>query len=183
MRTERFIENNVIRNRALLKYGDSVYIRRCRIGWGFGIVDVMLLPRRGPHRVVLIEAKQSTSVDARSKVIGQLLLYYAGVLHLGRRGLRHLRDFATTHSDSAHSTKPTLLKTLTGGITPPAAAWREMQKGHKIQPKQVGLFIALNAPPSEGLTPALSLLESQHGLTIKVVSVLGRDKIEVWPGE
>lgn len=180
MSAERFIENNVIRNRGLLGYADSVYIRRCRTGRGFGIVDVMLLPLRGPHRVVLIEAKQSTSADAPSKVIGQLMLYYAGVLQFSLRGVRHLKHFATTYPRSARSTEPKLLKTLTGGISPPDAAWREMQMGRKIQSKQVGLYIALDAHPSEGLASALSVLASEHGLSIGVISVLGRNKIELW---
>ena len=64
------IEINVVRNRGQLGYRDSVYIRRCRAGRGHGIVDVMLLPLRGPHKVVLIEAKRFFSADAAAKVIG-----------------------------------------------------------------------------------------------------------------
>jgi hypothetical protein len=178
--SERVIENNVIRNRALLGYQDSVYIRRCRAGRGFGIVDVMLLPLRGPHRVVLIEAKRSISPDVSSKVIGQLLLYYAGALQFGSIGIRHMKNFATNHTERARNTKPKLLKTLSGGITPPDAAWMEMQKGRKLQPHQVGLYIALDALPGKGLKSTLSLLESQHGLRIGVVSVLGYNDLELW---
>ena len=180
MATEQFIENNIIRNRAQLGYADSVYIRRCRAGRGFGIVDVMLLPLRGPHRVVLIEAKQSSSVDAASKVIGQMLLYYAGTLHFGLRGIRHLRQFATAHTASARSTKPKLLKTLTGGITPPEAAWKEMRMGRRLKPKQIAMYIALDAEPSPGLVSALTVIKSEHALSIGVVSVHARDHIQVW---
>ena len=180
MTSERYIENNIIRNRGQLGYADSVYIRRCRAGRGFGIVDVMLLPLKGPHRVVLVEAKRSSSDDAGSKVIGQLLLYYAGTLHLGVRGLQHLRRFATKQAREARSTKPKLLKTLTGGITPPDTAWQELQKGRKIQPSQIALYIALDAPPSSGLMSALSVLSSGHALNIGVLSVLAPNKIDVW---
>ena len=180
MPTERYIENNVIRNRGQFGYADSAYIRRCRAGRGFGIVDVMLLPLKGPHRVVLIEAKRSSSDDAASKVIGQLLLYYSGTLHFGVRGLKYLRRFATENSQKARSTKPKLLKTLTGGITPPDTAWQELQKGRKVQPSQIAMYIALDARPKSGLISALSALSSKHALNIGVLSVLARDKIEVW---
>jgi len=180
MATEQFIENNVVRNRAQLGYTDSVYIRRCRAGRGFGVVDVMLLPLRGPHRVVLIEAKRSSSVDAAYKVIGQMLLYYAGSLQLGQRGLRNLRQFATAKAASARSTKPKLLKTLTGGISPPEAAWKEMRMGRKIMPKQIAMYIALDAEPSPGLMSTLMVLKSEHELSIGVVSVLARDHMQVW---
>jgi hypothetical protein len=63
MTPERFIENNVAKNRAQLGYGDSVVICRSRLGRGFGVVDVALLPLRGSHRLVLVEAKQGTAQD------------------------------------------------------------------------------------------------------------------------
>lgn len=180
MTTERFIENNVIRNRDLLGYRDSLYIRRCRAGRGFGIVDVMILPLRGPHRLVLVEAKQIKSIDSSSKVIGQLLLYYSGALQFGARGVRMLRDFASKYPVRARSMSNKLLKTLSGGISPPDDAWREFQKGHKISPKQIGLFIALNGNPSEGLKSSLETLFEHHGLEIGIVSVHERDKLSIW---
>lgn len=180
MSTERFIENNVVRNRSQLGYGDSLYIRRCRAGRGYGIVDVMILPLRGPHRVVLVEAKLVNSVDVYAKVTGQLLLYYAGVLQIGARGIRMLRNFASMYPTHARSTKPKLLKTLSGGISPPDEAWREFQKGRKIRPDQVGLFIAVNGAPPFGLKSSLEVLGKNHGLKIGVVSVHGKDRINVW---
>jgi hypothetical protein len=180
MATEQFIENNAIRNRGQFGYTDAVYIRRCRAGRGHGIVDVMLLPLRGPHKIVLIEAKRFSSADAPAKVIGQLLLYYAGTLKLGQRGLRHLRHFATAHPVKARSTKPKMLKTLTGGISSGEAAWEEMQKGRKLKPSQIKMYVALDARPAEGLKSALTALAAEHDLSIGVISVLGRDRLEVW---
>lgn len=179
MSSERFIENNVIRNRAQFGYSDSVYIRRCRVGQSFGIVDVAIMPLRGPHRLVLIEAKQGESQDSNAKVIGQLLLYYAGALRLGARGIRLLRQFATAHPHSARSTKPKSLKMLSGGFSPPENAWKELQKGRKLQPHQIGLFIALDNEPSDSLKSTLSVLEAKHDLKIGVISVLGRDNLEI----
>lgn len=180
MSSERVIENNVIRNRAELGYADSPFIRRCRAGRGFGVVDVLLLPEKGPHRIVLVEAKLATSIDAQAKVIGQILMYYAGAAHLGSRGLRYLREFAVAHPKRARNVSPKLLKGLTGGISPPDAAWAAMQRGRKLNPKQIGLFIALDDRPSAALRTSLSTLAHHHGLDIGVVSVLGRDKLEVW---
>ena len=84
MASETFIENNVIRNREkVLGVRDSLFLRSARIGRGFGIADLFILPQRGPHRIIVVEAKQSSSADAKIKVIGQLLMYYAGALELG----------------------------------------------------------------------------------------------------
>lgn len=47
MATERFIENNVIRNRERLGLADAPFIRRCRAGRGYGIVDLLFLPASG----------------------------------------------------------------------------------------------------------------------------------------
>ena len=44
MATERFIENNVIRNRERLGLADAPFIRRCRAGRGYGMVDLLFLP-------------------------------------------------------------------------------------------------------------------------------------------
>ncbi len=180
MASERFIENNVIRNRALLGYADSVYIRRCRAGRGFGIVDLMLLPLRGPHRIALVEAKQLSSADAPAKVVGQLMLYYAGVLQLGQSGPRHMLQHATSDITRARSTGQKSLKALTGGITPPEAAWAEMQKGRRIKASQIALYVALDGMPSPGLRASLAALAGEHSLAIGVVSVLGRDRLEIW---
>ena len=106
--------------------------------------------------------------------------YYAGSLQLGQRGLRNLRQFATVKAANARSTKPKLLKTLTGGISPPESAWKEMRMGRKIMPKQIAMYIALDAEPSPGLMSTLTVLKSEHELSIGVVSVLARDHMQVW---
>jgi hypothetical protein len=180
MRGERFIENNVIRNRHQLGYADSVFIRRLRVGPGFGIVDVALFPLRGPHRLVFIEVKQGTAQDATSKVVGQLLMYYAGALRLGFRGVRRMRDYAVQHSRRARSVSFKSLKMLSGGMSPPAEAWRELTKGRHLTPCQIGLAIGLNDHPSEALQANLRNLAVNHDLRIAVVSVLGRDHLEIW---
>ena len=113
--TESILENNIIRNRDQLGYADALCIRRVRVGRGFGEVDLMLLPRRGPHRFVLVEAKLGKSPDARAKVIGKLLWYYAGALALGTHGLNLLRQLASSTPLVARSATRKGLKTLTGG--------------------------------------------------------------------
>lgn len=180
MSREQFIENNVIRNRAQLGYGDSLFIRRCRAGLGFGVVDVLLLPLGGPQRVVLIEAKQQTSPDAMAKVVGQLLLYYAGLLQVGLRGIRMMREYACVNARRARSPTPKSLKMLTKGISPRNLAWSELLKGRKLHPSQVGMFVALDGLPKAGLKAALTTLANRHALSIGVISVLGRDNLQVW---
>jgi hypothetical protein len=67
MAKERYIENRVIRNRDKLGYADSAFIRRCRVGRDFGIVDLVLFPFTGRHKIVVIEAKQVTLLLGVSK--------------------------------------------------------------------------------------------------------------------
>ena len=180
MTPERFIENNVVRNRAQLGYCDSVVICRSRVGRGFGVVDVVLLPLHGFHRLVLVEAKQGTAADATSKVVGQLLIYYAGALRLGTKGLRLMHGFASECARFARSARPKSLKMLSGGVSPPEAAWKELQKGRKLRPEQIALCVALDGEPSTALKSALEALAQHHKLNIKVVSVLGRNRLQVW---
>ena len=72
------------------------------------------------------------------------------------------------------------LKTLTGGISPPDLAWHELKKGRTLKPKQIGLWLAFDGPPSPGLKTALEGLARYHGLHIGVVSVLGRNRLQVY---
>ncbi|PAY16355.1 hypothetical protein CKO51_27270 [Rhodopirellula sp. SM50] len=150
------------------------------MGLGYGAADLVLLPMRGPHRLVIVEAKLGHSQDAAAKVVGQLLMYYAGAQQFGARGLRLLREFASANDRRARSQTPKTLKTLSGGISPREAAWRELQKGRKLRPDQIRLFIALNGEPSLSLKSSLSILASQHALLIEVLSVVGVDRLVVW---
>lgn len=180
MASERVIENNIIRNQAVLGFTGAPFIRRCRAGRGYGVVDLLFLPADGPHDVVLVEAKRASSADAMSKVVGQLLLYCAGLARFGSDGLDLLRQFAVKSSQKARSLKPKLLKGLSGGITPPEAAWAAMQSGEQVQKSKIALWIALDARPPGGLKDVVAMLANDHSLRIGVVSVLGRDNLEVW---
>lgn len=178
---ETFIENNVIRHReAVLGVRDALFVRRCRIWPGHGIADLVFLPQRGAHRLVIVEAKQASSPDAKSKVIGQLLMYYAGALNFGSRGLRHVRRYAVDHARASRSRRPTSGKVLSGGLTPPQAAWTELGKGRRIRPDQIALYAALDVEPSPGLKRTLTLLSREHDLDVGVVSVLARDELQLW---
>lgn len=112
---ETFVENNVIRNReAALGIRDALLVRRSRIWPGHGVADPVFLPQRGRHRLVIVEAKQASSPDAKIKVIGQLLMYDAGVLNLGSRWLRLMRRYAVDHPRAVRSRRPTPGKALSG---------------------------------------------------------------------
>jgi len=105
---------------------------------------------------------------------------YAGALEMGWRGLSLMRQFAIRHPIAARNTNPKSLKMLSGGISPREAAWDELRKGRKIRPSRVALFVGLNNEPSTGLRRALTRLSEHHGLCIGVVSVMGRDRLELW---
>jgi 8-oxo-dGTP diphosphatase len=115
-----------------------------------------------------------------SKVVGQLLLYCAGLSRFGSNGLQLLRQFAVNSPQKARSQKPKLLKGLSGGITPPNAAWEAMQSGERVPKSKIALWIALDARPPAGLKDVVAMLANEHSLQIGIVSVLGRDNLEVW---
>jgi len=72
---ERLIEDAIIRSTASLGYAEALVFRNCRAGRRMRIADVVILPRNGPHRMVLVKAKEEVSPDAASKVVGRLLVY------------------------------------------------------------------------------------------------------------
>jgi len=168
---EREIEDAVIAHPEILGFPNAAAIRNVRVGWRFGRIDVMLLPRSGSAKLVLIEAKHSSAPDAICKVIGQLLMYYTGALNIGADGLACFRKYADSHPEPALSASWISPKQLTGGISPPSAAWAKIQSGEKLRPAEVRLFIALNAVPHDALCGALTILTEHHHLPIGLLSV------------
>lgn len=162
---ESLIEDAIIDNPDQLGFPGALAIRRCRIAEPCGLIDLVLLPRTGPIRLVLIEAKASHARDAASKVMGQLLMYYGGALMLGSDGLDRLRDFASQHEEIAKGKTKISPKALTGGLTPPTKAWKAMSGGTLLKPDEIQLFIALDGEPHRAFAPTLRAL-SQHGLRI-----------------
>ncbi len=167
---ERAIEDAVMACPEALGFPGALAIRNVRVSPPAGRVDVMLLPVTGPYRLVLVEAKRCAAPDAASKVSGQLLMYYAGALSLGANGLRLLRRFASNPS-AARTYEPKSAKQLTSGVSPPAAAWAQLQAGEPLAPSDIALFIALDGPPPAALQGVLSVLAAHHGLRIGLVVV------------
>lgn len=168
---EREIEEAVLNHPEILGFPQAKAIRNVRVGWAFGRVDIMLLPASSETKLVLIEAKQARAADASSKVIGQLLMYYAGALDIGSVGLERLHEYAASHREKALSPTWISPKELTGGVSPPAAAWEVIQSGEKLRPEDVELFIALNDAPHEALRIAIESLHEHHGLKIALIVV------------
>ena len=91
---EADIEDAIMAQPGVLGFPNALAIRNFRVADTSGAVDVCLIPQSGPFRVVLGEAKAASAPDAGSKVVGQLLMYYAGALTLGSHGINALREFA-----------------------------------------------------------------------------------------
>jgi len=147
---------------------------------GSRLMARLILPERGPRRLIIVEAKRCLSGDAKIKVVGQLLMYYGGALELGTRGLRLLRRFAVKHPRATRSRRPKSLKSLTAGVSPPELAWAELRKGRILRPNQIVLVAALDDRPGPKMKQALSTLLEHHALNIAVVSVLGPNQLVVW---
>lgn len=163
---EARIENAIIENPGALGFPTARAIRRCRIGEPCGLVDVVLLPRSRSVDLVLIEAKATGATDATSKVVGQLLMYYAGALTLGSEGLRSLRRYARDHVFDARGLRKISPKALTGGLSPPHLAWEALRAGTPMSPRRVQLYVGLDGAPRPALLEVISVLRKHHGLSI-----------------
>jgi hypothetical protein len=145
-----------------------------------GIADVVLLPPDGPHRMVIVEAKAEISKDAAGKVVGQLLVYYAAALMLGEHGLSLMSEFARNEPETALNYGMVSLRMLSGGIRGPDLAWEELQKGEKLKPSEIALFVALNCDSTGSLRASLSVLKKHHALSIGIIRVDDQGDISVW---
>lgn len=170
MNREAQIEEAIMRSPGALGYPDALAIRNCRVSMPTGRVDLVLLPHEGPVRLVLVEAKAASAPDAASKVVGQILMYYAGALSFGEKGIELLRDFALNHPERARGSAWISPKALTG-ISPPSKAFETLGTGTRLKPAQIALVVALDGPPHRGLSPTLGVLRSHHRLNIRCVVV------------
>lgn len=125
----------------------------------------MLLPQSGPVDLVLVEAKARAAADATSKVIGQLLMYYAGALSFGMEGLSLLRRFAEENAIEAEGYAKISPKKLTG-VSPATKAWEVLKAGATLSPSRVQLYVALDEDPHAAFLNVLAVLRAQHGLNI-----------------
>ena len=169
---ESLIEEAVMNAPGKLGYKQALAIRNVRIAPVSGRIDVLLLPTNGPKRLVLIETKQAIASDAASKVIGQLLMYYAGALNLSIVGLDIIRSFVKKHPEAARNKGWISAQRMCGGLTKDAA-WEQMQnpKDKRLRPADIDLFIAVDGKPRQSLIDIIGVLNTHHRLGIKLVAV------------
>jgi hypothetical protein len=163
---ERAIEDAIMKHPEALGFPGASGIRRCRIGPPSGIVDVVLLPKSGPIELVLVEAKARTAPDAASKVLGQLLMYYAGALTFGSAGVKVLRQFAEDHAEEARGCKKISPKRLTGGLTPAAAAWEVLGRGKRLSSERIHLYVAFDEAPHPAFLDVVGVMKKYHNLNV-----------------
>ena len=179
MGRETAIENAIMKQPEKLGFPGALAIRNCRIAKQAGRADIVLLPESGPVKIVLVEAKVSTASDAASKGVGQVLMYYAGLLMIGSVGLRHLRDFARNEPIKAKSTSWVSPKSLTGGLSPPDRAWDVLYSGDRLMPHEIKLFVALDGDAHRALEPTVDALRKFHGLNIGIAVARGKSILVV----
>lgn len=172
---ETAIEDAIIARSDVLGFSGANAIRNFRLANHSGAVDVVLLPQDGSTRLALVEAKVSTAEDAGSKVIGQLLMYYAGGLRIGLDGIELLKQYSRKFQNEAHSIprkspQKVLLRVL-GKHYPNLDAMELLTKGTPLAPKEIELFIAINDQPHHTLQPLLQMLRELHDIHIGLVMV------------
>ena len=172
---ETAIEDAIIARPDILGFAGANAIRNFRLADNSGAVDVVLFPQHGSIRLVLVEAKVSTAVDAGSKVIGQMLMYYVGALQLGLDGIELLRQFSSKFQDEALNTKrkspQKVLLSVLGNRYPNLDAMKLLTKGTRLKPKEIALFIAIDDQPRKTLQPLLQVLRKFHNIHIGLIVV------------
>ena len=172
---ETAIEDVIISRPEVLGFPEANAIRNFRLADDSGAVDVVLLPQDGSIRLVLVEAKVSKAADAGSKVIGQMLMYYAGGLQLGLDGIELLRQFSRKFRDEALNTKrkspQKVLLSVLGNRYPNLDAMELLTKGTRVTPKEIALFIAIDDQPRKTLQPLLQVLRKFHNIHIGLIMV------------
>ena len=176
---ERLIEEAIIKHPEALGFPGALAIRDWWISATSGRLDLALFPTCGARDLVLIEAKGAKAADAASKVIGQLLMYYAAALELGSEGLTCLRRYALDHRGDACSTVKKSVLRVTGGIRPKAAAWAHLARGAPVAPERVALFLAIDDEPHRALRPTLRALHTRHGISIGLAIVRHSEVVDV----
>jgi hypothetical protein len=176
---ERRIERRLIAAQDKWGFRNAAVIRRCSVGRGFGIIDMVLLPRTGRYKLVLVEAKRSLAPDAAGKVVGQLLLYHSQLSRLGTEGLEMMRAYCARHASRARGVRRKSLQAI-AGVRPADRAWRRLRKGRPLSARQIALYIALEAEASSSLKSLLKSLSRSYGLKIRVVTVVGGRRLSVW---
>jgi len=172
--SEKLIEQRIMKDTGALGYPNAHVIRNVRISPDTGRVDLMILPSGSRKRLALVEVKQAKSPDAASKVIGQVIMYYAASLQIGLRGLARIREFAGDFRKQARSTANTSINMLAGGAQSQEAGWRLLQDGRSLRPNEIDLFLALDREPQAKLVNSLLLLKKSHGMRIRLIVASGR---------
>jgi hypothetical protein len=171
---ETAIEDAIIAHPDKLGFPGALAIRNLRVAHTSGAVDVVLLPQTGSSfELVLVEAKAASAQDAGSKVVGQLLMYYAGALELGSDGICALRKFALASPSVAHSIPRIAPQKVMGGLRSNAECFKALTMGSRLTPQDIALFIALDDEPRHVLVPTLKILRELHSLHIGLVLVRG----------
>lgn len=172
---ETAIEDAIIARPDVLGFPGANAIRNIRLPFESGAVDLVLLPKDSSIRLALVEAKVSKVVDAGSKVIGQLLMYYAGGLRIGSDGIDILQQFSKNFQSEAHSIErkspqKVLLK-VTGKKYPNQDAMKLLTRGSSLTSKEIALFIAIDDEPHHTLLPTLRVLQELHDINICLIVV------------
>ena len=171
-RPEYQIEQAVILNYHKLGYSQiHPPVRRVVLYRGAGIVDLVLLPKKSKHKLVLVEAKQHRNNESGEKVIGQLLKYYAYALTIGMKRLDRLKDFADNNPLEAQGAAKISFQKLCGGIYRDDAL-PLMTQGRRLRPDEIRLFVAVDGQVEESLSLIVKTLRDYHGLNIRVIQVL-----------
>ena len=153
-------------------YKSALAIRNVRIHpFKFsGLVDVILLPETGTHKIALVECKVFNARDAGDKSVGQLLKYLTFGLKLGNDTLLAIRDYATNNRQVAQSIDRITPKQMMN-VTLESKCVESWPNGGTLSPSEIGLYIALDGPAPPQLELITETMRDYCGLNVGIVVV------------
>jgi hypothetical protein len=154
-----------------LGYRGAVALHQVQIGNQSGYVDLILLPKGGQKKLVLVEAKRADDRRSSADVVGQLLKYYAHALDLGSDGLRAFLK-------CAHGERPSRLVSFKRALE--CASLSEAQAragaGVPLRADDIQLVVAVDRDARKfapRLLKIVRLLHGRHRIPIAVALVDG----------
>jgi hypothetical protein len=154
-------------------YSRALAIHQVQLGNQSGYVDLILLPRGGGKKLVIVEAKHARDRRSSADVIGQLLKYYAHALDLGAAGLASFMACAQDGERGRRASRLLSFKAVMKCHSLKAAA-EKARNGARLRSSDVQLIVAVDtnaAKFTQRLLKVADLLRTAHGVPIGVVEV------------
>lgn len=154
-------------------YAGAVALHQVQLGDQSGYADLILIPRRGAKKLIVVEAKHARDRRSSADVIGQLLKYYAHALDLGAAGLAAYTTCARKARRRRRLSRLLSFKAVLGCASLEEAKEKAVRGAH-LRPKDIQLLVALDMDARKfapRLLKTVRLLRRLHDIPLGIVVV------------